>query len=118
MSYEKAAQIAGKWWAERLDPQYQDKQQQFAEEIARLVLEAFQDGSKVINHDFVRLECDYDPCGILLTALHNIGIACDGFMFSARGILPEKHMLKIYKDHLEPKEGYGNWTEEIPVPQD
>jgi hypothetical protein len=31
--------------------------------------------------------------------------------------LPEKHSLNVSIDHLEPKEGYGNWTDDIPVPE-
>jgi hypothetical protein len=61
------------------------------------------------------LECDYDPRGHLLAAVRAAGLECAGFMFSARGILPEKHELDITPETLEPKEGYGNWTGAIPV---
>jgi hypothetical protein len=61
-------------------------------------------------------ECDYDPHGHLLIAVRAAGIECQGVLFSARGILPEKHQLHVYPDRLEPKEGYGNWTSHIPVP--
>ena len=31
-------------------------------------------------------------------------------------LLPRKHTLDVYPDRLCPKEGYGNWTKDIPVP--
>ena len=106
MSIEKAAEMAGEWWAERLQ---QGNKEQFAEEIRVRVLEKLQ------TRERVYLECDYDPRGILLEAVRAIGIECRGFMFSADGILPRKHALQVRHDRLEPKEGYGNLTEIIKV---
>ena len=106
MSIEKAAEMAGKWWAERL---YRGNKEQFAEEIRVRVLLELQ------TREIVYLECDYDPQGILLEAVHAIGIECRGFLFSADGILPRKHALKVRHDRLEPKEGYGNLTDIIKV---
>lgn len=106
----KAAQMAGKWWAKLL--QKGDKEQ-FAKETEQRVLSQLQKSECKIPG--VYLECDYDPQGILLEAVNAIGIKCGGYMFSARGILPRKHSLFVTKDKLVPKEGYGNWTEEIAV---
>ena len=106
MSIEKAAEMAGKWWAERLQ---QGNKEQFAEEIRVRVLEKLQ------TRERVYLECDYDPQGILLEAVRAIGIECGGFMFSADGILPRKHALQVQHDRLEPKEGYANLTDIIKV---
>lgn len=63
----------------------------------------------------VYIECDYDPKGPLLKAVHEAGLECGGFLFSAKGILPEKHTTLIKPGTIEPKEGYGNWTDPINV---
>lgn len=106
MSKEAAARKAGEWWAERLQ---QGDKAKFAKEVEQRVL------SKLQTQDAVFLECDYDPQGILLEAVRTIGVECRGFMFSGRGILPQKHSLRVTADTLEPKEGYGNWKEPISV---
>jgi hypothetical protein len=103
---EKAARMAGAWWGERL---LQGDKKRFSEEVEKRVL------AELKEHGRSHLECDYDPFGILLEAVHAIGIECRGFMFSAQGILPKKHSLTVYPEHLIPKEGYGNWTKEIEV---
>lgn len=102
----KAAEMAADWWVERLQ---QGDRKAFRDYIVKAVSEQLPDAK------FIRLECDYDPCGILLEAVRAAGVECRGFMFSAKGILPEKHSLKVRIDRLEPKEGYGNWTDAIPV---
>ena len=107
----RAAQMAGEWWAERLNDQHAHRRDAFAQEVAVRVETALR-----ANPDFpVFTECDYDPRGLLLEAVHAVGIECRGSFFSARGILPEKHDLTIHPDRLEPKEGYGNWLDPIPV---
>lgn len=106
----KAAQMAGKWWAKLLQ---KGNKKQFAKEIEQRVLAQFQKNEDKTLGFY--LECDYDPQGIVLEAVNAIGIKCRGYMFSARGILPQKHSLFVTKDKLVPKEGYGNWTEEIEV---
>lgn len=106
---ETAARMAGEWWAERLQQGDKDK---FAQEIKWRVFEELQ------REKFVFLECDYDPHGILLDAVHAIGIECRGMFFSADGILPRKHSLRVTESLLEPKEGYGNWKDVIPVPDE
>ena len=106
MSNAKAARIAGEWWAERL--QRGDKAQ-FAHEVERRTLE------KLEKEGRVNLNCDYDPLDILLDAVQAIGLECTGYFFSADGILPRKHELRVTATELLPKEGYGNWTTPIPV---
>jgi hypothetical protein len=64
-------------------------------------------------------ECDYDPSGPLLEAVHEvIAPACGDWRTSTAAVLPKKHLLTVHTDAwiLKPKEGYGNWTEDIPVP--
>ena len=106
MSKEKAAKMAGQWWADRLQ---QGDKEKFAKEIEWRILYALEEEGTIY------LVCDYDPHGILLDALHAIGMECRGYMFSAKGILPEKHELMVTENYLAPKEGYGNWTEKILV---
>ena len=106
---EKTAKAAAEWWGERLQSGDREK---FQEHIEKSVLTDLLDGRKVI-----RLECDYDPNGVLLEAVHKAGLECDGVLFSARGILPEKHVLTVRVGKLEPKEGYGNWTDPITIQQ-
>lgn len=103
-----AAKIAGDWWAERL---MQGDKEMFAKEVAARVETALRSGATRVY-----LECDYDPQGILLEAVQAIGLKCQGFMFSADGILPRKHALDVRVDTIKPKEGYGNWREAIQVP--
>jgi hypothetical protein len=117
----RAAQAASLWWGERLDPQWQDRKAQFIDEVRTRVCLALRvaekDGSLAAGHA-VGLDCDYDPHGLLLEAVQACGIPCEGFLFSAQGILPTKHYLRVFPDRLEPKEGYGNWTTHIPISEE
>ena len=106
MSIEKAAEMAGAWWAARLQ---QGDKVQFAEEVRIRTL------AKLQEQEVVHLECDYDPWDILLEAVQAIGLECGGHMFSADGILPRKHCLSVTAEQLCPKEGYGHWTPVIIV---
>lgn len=105
----KAAEMAADWWADRLDPRHD--RLKFRTALRDLIDERLgQDGR-------VCLDCDYDPQDLLLDALHMAGIDCRGCMYSAQGILPMKHYLLVLPHELQPKEGYGNWTAVIQVPQ-
>lgn len=108
MSNERAAAMATEWWAARLMSGDVDK---FKEALRPLILE------KLEKEGVCYLDCDYDPHEPLLTAVRAAGIECRGFMFSAYGILPQKHSLKVFPHELKPKEGYGNWLNPIPVPE-
>jgi len=105
---EIAARMATDWWADRL---MSGDKRKFKDTLYPLVL------ADLNEHGQCNLECDYDPFGHLLTAVRAAGLECRGFMFSARGILPQKHVLDVLPYVLKPKEGYGNWTADIPVPQ-
>ncbi len=105
--FERAAQMATDWWSERLMAGDKDK---FAATLRPLI------ESDLRKSGHCSLECDYDPRGHLLTAVRAAGLECVGFLFSARGILPYKHDLDVTVKILRPKEGYGNWTEDILVP--
>ncbi len=102
----KAAELTGEWWAERLQ---QGDKKKFAAEVSRRVL------LQLLSMGHCSLNCDYDPWGDLLKAVRAIGIDCSGHMFSAKGILPQKHSTLTTESVIKPKEGYGNWTEDILV---
>ena len=121
----RAAKKAGEWWAARLDPAYKDKAEAFAVAVEWYTYQALTgqtawsydgaaragDGKPVSG---VYLESDYDPKGPLLQAvIETVEPNCKGFMFSSNGILPNKTELFVTRERLRPKEGYGNWTEEI-----
>lgn len=103
---QATAQAAAQWWADRLE---QGDKAKFIERLSELVrgdLEA---------RGHCTLRCDYDPQGYLLDAVRAAGVDCGGYFFSARGVLPERHTTRIEIGLIEPKEGYGNWTEKIVV---
>ena len=104
--HHPAAEAAADWWTARLQ---QGDREVFREHLALSVACALEFDRVVV------LECDYDPQGLLLDAVRAAGVECRGFMFSAQGILPQKHSLDVFADKLVPKEGYGNWTEIIPI---
>lgn len=122
-----AALMAGQWWTDRLDDAHADKREAFAAAVSQRVQQALDgvfywnwfgersdgDGKPV---DRVYTECDYDAHGLLLEAVREV-IDPDnrGFWFSARDILPQKHSLDVSRTSLQPKEGYGNWTDAIAV---
>lgn len=121
----RAAKKAGEWWAARLFPAYKDKAEAFAAAVERYTYQALTgqtkwgwdgtmaagDGKPITG---IYVESDYDPKGPLLKAVtETVEPNCKGFMFSSKGILPYKTELFVTRERLRPKEGYGNWTEEI-----
>lgn len=104
----RAAKMAAEWWGDRLQ---QGDRAAFVATLRDLVARDLEAGGEC------RLECDYDPDGHLLEAVRAAGVECRGFLFSAKGILPQKHLLDVRVDRMRPKEGYGNWTEGIVVPE-
>ena len=77
----KAAEMAGKWWADRLHKNHAGKRDAFAVAVAKRVDMAFNgeaawdwagpakpDGPK----DYVFTESDYDPKGLLLDAVREV----------------------------------------------
>lgn len=100
----KTAKVAANWWADRLKKGDKEKFVQFLQQ-------------KIEQHLSISpgldLRCDYDPWGVLLDAVREAGIECSGVLCSAEGILPMKHSLTIKPGLLIPKEGYGNFTDNI-----
>jgi len=105
-----AAVAAARWWGFRLQAEFRGDREIFERHIAESITYRFRAG-----HTLVVMECDYDPSDILLEAVRLAGVECRGFGFSADGILPRKHELLVRPHLLEPKEGYGCWSEKIVV---
>ena len=111
---DKAAELAGIWWAFKLDDKYESKQTEFAEILTKKIIEKW--NSPNYYHQFIIIKCDYYAQDILLETIKEVlEPNCRGWMFSSYEILPDKHSLNVYPDKLEPKEGYGNWTDIIYV---
>lgn len=108
----KAAKMAAAWWTERLEqgsPEAKEIFRKRIEEIVDLVL---------LHESEVVIKTDYDPDEHLQDALDKAGIKSESIMaVTCRGVLPIKHLLCVTYEELEPKEGYGNWTDKIPVPK-
>lgn len=85
--------ICAQWWADRL--QIVEKRELFKQALLPKI------------HDEMDLWVDYDPNKPLLDALHEAGIECKGFGFSAKGILPMKTGIVIRDGVAEAKVGYG-----------
>ena len=121
---EIAAGMAGEWWANRLAEQYADKRLEFAEAVAKRVLQELRgecywdwhgerhEGRGYENRSVT--ENDYDPHYCLIPALAEVLPDVPNYKLS--DALPSKHTLDVYADKLKPKEGYGNWTADIRVP--
>jgi hypothetical protein len=108
-SHFKAAEMAADWWTERLQ---QGDKVAFRATLVDLI------DQKLEAHGNVKLQVDYDPDVLLVQALLAAGVSNRTWcMYSADGIFPCKHELWVRRHQLVPKEGYGNWTEVIPVPQ-
>ena len=120
---QKAAKMAGEWWAERLADEYAEARPALAAAVEKRVLqelrgECYWDWSGERKEgrgyeDHARIEFDYDPhnclCEALVEALPGVP------EYKLRRCLPTKHTLDVYADRLKPKEGYGNWTADILV---
>lgn len=100
------AKAAAQWWGDRLQRGDRDA---FEKALTVQILIQLETAGGCL------LECDYDPQGAVLDAVRAAGVECRGWMFSAKGILPSKHETIIRPGHIEPKEGYANWTAHIEV---
>jgi hypothetical protein len=120
---ELAAKMAGEWWARRMADQYADKRPAFAKAVETRVLqelrgECYWDwrGNRHEGRGYAdrsKTENDYDPHNCLIPALFEALPNVPSYKL--RTALPQKHILDVYADRLVPKEGYANWTAEIPV---
>ena len=110
---ERAAQMAASWWAARLESGDKEK---FKARLAELIAAGLSAPECLAGGDLI-IKTDYDPDDILLDALAVAGVECAGSMFSCDGILPMKTLLRVSQHRMKPKEGYGNWTAEIEIPE-
>ena len=121
---QKAAKMAGEWWAQRLDDKYAGQRDAFSAAVAKRVEqelrgECYWDwfGIRIEGQGYEgrsETEFDYDPhnclCEALAEAIPSMSV------MDLKECLPRKHHLLIYANRLVPKEGYGNWTPDVPVP--
>ena len=121
LSIDKAAELAGMWWAYKLNDKYKSKRTEFAKVLTKKIIEIW--NNSILHNGCIYTVSDYDNSYILYD---NKDILLESIkevlepnlkepMFSTQGILPDKHCLNVYPDKLEPKEGYGNWTNVIYV---
>lgn len=101
---KRTAEAAAKWWGDRLR---KGDRAAFEASLIQYIESKLEERGKVF------LNCDYDPQEGLLEAVRAAGLECRGFLYSAEGILPMKHSTNIKPGLIEPKEGYGNWTDPI-----
>lgn len=111
-SLKPAALLAATWWGARLNSNHADKREAVEAAIAAVV-----DRELRANPGWrVHLECDYEPRDLLEEALNSAGFAEATPLDMMQGkVFHSKHSLDVHEDRLRPKEGYGNWTAEIPV---
>jgi hypothetical protein len=123
-----AAKMAGEWWAERLSEKYAERRPALAAAISERVAQnlnglAYWDwqGNRCDGDGTpksrVLVECDYEPKGLLASAVAEVFSDMPSFkLFTAsQDLFPRKHDLRVTREALHPKEGYGRWTEEIKV---
>lgn len=125
----RAAELAGKWWADRIRSERADSAQceEFAKVLAGLIAQTMlgeiawkwnvrgPQSSDNQPRKVVNVEFDYDPDSLLFEALARVfGEPPYPKFFS--DWFPSKHHLEIRPTVIRPKEGYGNWTAAIPVP--
>lgn len=123
------AKMAGDWWASRLSDKYSGKRQEIAHAIARRVEqtlngqaywaygEQHQGPGKPLK--FVNIVCDYEPKDLLAAAVDEVfgaDMPRHKLFTASQDLFPRKHSLRVTRASLEPKEGYGNWTDIIIVP--
>lgn len=98
---EEQIEIVVAFWMMILEVSDQEKRSAFEEALRELM-----------NSDSVpiMLYNDYDPQRELLDCVQKAGIKCKGYMFSGRGIFPDKTETTIrYSKGVEIKLGYANW---------
>jgi hypothetical protein len=129
MSVEKAAKMAGEWWAKRLSDKYANKRTAIASAVESRVAQTLNgaaywdwNGQRKAGSGkpapSVSVICDYEPLALLASAVQEVfGDELTSFQLftSLQDLFPRKHDLVVTRDRLRPKEGYGNWTPDILV---
>ncbi len=96
-----AAQAVADWWSEHLDEKYADRREFFKDAIVRYL-----DGRE--GQQETTLKVDYDPLGLMLAIVREtIDPECRGFLFSAKGMLPNKTQTWILDGQAMLQHGYG-----------
>lgn len=126
---QTAAKMAGDWWAERLSDKYAERRPALAVAVAQRVADTL-NGVAYWDWQGVRCEgrgkpesqchaeCDYEPKGLLASAVAEVFHDMKPWQLftSTQDLFPRKRDLRVTREALHPKEGYGQWTAEIRVP--
>ena len=126
---QTAAKMAGEWWAERLSDKYAERRPALAAAVAQRVADTL-NGAAYWDWQGTRregggkpetqchTECDYDPKGLLANAVSEVFSDMKPWQLfsSTQDLFPRKHGLRVTREALHPKEGYGQWMAEIRVP--
>lgn len=103
----EVSRIASSWWASMLDSKWDNKREDFYKSLESLIV-------NILNHqDMITIDVDYDPDDIILWALYESGVDCKGVLFSARGIFPEKHRMRVSRAGIMVKMGYYSGWDKI-----
>jgi hypothetical protein len=117
--FNRAAIVAADWWADLW--KVPETREQFRAEIVKQVMAELdnpQSKFKLGNdpeEPSIGLYVDYDPNGLMLKIVRACGVECSGSFFSARGLLPEKHLTVIRERSVQRKAGYANWLPDIHI---
>lgn len=99
---QSVSEIAAKWWAEHLIGRTNDEREAFRIALLDLLPE----------DDWV-IRCDYDPDATLKVAIDASGIELSPILFTAKGVLPTKTIMRRSGDSLLVKCGYGQPFEPV-----
>ena len=88
--------LIANWWGEQFE------QKEFKDKFIESFKECYQEQKPNI------IKVNYDPDDFLCDVLRETGFKQDSIMFSARGLLPFKTIMKIKNGRISVKCGYGN----------
>jgi hypothetical protein len=113
---DAALEAAAAWWAQQL--QVRQKRAEFGRELLHLLKKEWEKAEEEARLDptwkpFVRLNVDYDPEGLLLDAIRNVGINCRGCMGSADGLFDRKTRSDVGAGFFSVREGYGAFWRDV-----
>jgi len=111
---EETAKAAAEWWSSRLVRVDEAQTKAFEEALNKRVK------FELMTHGRVRLEHDYHALGILgevseATIKTRTPKPKDENIFMGHELFPQKHVTTITAGLIKPKEGYGNWTDDIVI---
>jgi hypothetical protein len=106
----EAILAAAEWWSKRF--QIDDLRERFKEALITVLVRDWEQSTLYASTHpgyvrSVQVNVDYDPCLILCVALAMVGVACPGFMFSAKGLFEGKTSSVILEGAFAVRDGRG-----------